>query len=148
MRISVPTAMYTDDFRAVNAQVVAEHRANGGVLETAFAGAPILLLTHRGARSGKEYVSPLAYRRDGDRYVVIASMGGAPVDPQWFRNLLAHADVQIEVGAEVIPVRAVVVTGDERDRLFRAQADEISNFDDYQARTTRQLPVIVFQRRA
>jgi deazaflavin-dependent oxidoreductase (nitroreductase family) len=148
MRISVPRAMYTGDFRAVNEQVIAEHRANGGVLTTAFAGAPILLLTHRGAKSGNEHVSPLAYRRDGDRYVVIASMGGADVDPQWYRNLLAHPDVQIEVGGEVRRVRAVVATGAERDRLFRAQADEISNFDDYQARTTRQLPVVVFEPRA
>jgi deazaflavin-dependent oxidoreductase (nitroreductase family) len=147
MRISVPREMYSGDFQAVNERVIAEHRANGGVLETAFAGAPILLLTHRGAKSGKEYVSPLAYSRDGDRYVVIASMGGAPVNPQWYRNLVAHPDVQIEVGAEVIRVRAVVATGAERERLFRAQADEISNFDDYQARTTRQLPVIVFERR-
>jgi deazaflavin-dependent oxidoreductase (nitroreductase family) len=147
MRIEVPKAMYGGDLRSVNEQVIAEYRTTGGQLETAFAGAPILLLTHRGATSGRTYTSPLAYSRTGDDYVVIGSMGGAPVDPQWCRNLVAHPDVEIEVGAETIPVRARVAVGEERERLFQAQAAEISNFDDYQSRTTRQLPVIVFERR-
>ena len=132
MRIKVPKEMYGEDFRSVNDQVIAEYRANDGALETAFAGAPILLLTHRGAASGRptRRRSPTRGRR---HHVVIASMGGAPVDPQWYRNLVAHPDVEIEVGAETIPVHARVATGAERERLFRAQADEISNFDDYQA---------------
>ena len=97
--------------------------------------------------SGRAYTSPLAYSRAGDDYVVIASMGGAPTNPQWFANLVAHPDVSIEVGDEVIPVRARVAQGDERDRLYRAQADQISNFDDYQARTERLIPVVVLERR-
>jgi deazaflavin-dependent oxidoreductase (nitroreductase family) len=148
MRIEVPKAMYGGDVRAVNEQVISEYRANGGRLETAFPDAPIVLLTHYGAKSGKRYTSPLAYSRAGDAIVVIASMGGAPVDPQWYRNLVAHPDVEIEIGSETIPVRARVATGAERARLYRAQADQISNFDDYQARTTREIPVVVLERRS
>lgn len=147
MRIEVPKAMWGGDFRAVNEQVISEYRANRGKLETAFSDAPILLLTHYGAKSGTRYTSPLAYTRAGDAVVVIASMGGAPVDPQWYRNLVAHPDVEIEIGAETIPVRARVAAGTERVRLYRAQADQISNFDEYQARTTRQIPVVVLERR-
>jgi deazaflavin-dependent oxidoreductase (nitroreductase family) len=99
MRIKVPQAIYGGDFRAVNEQVITEYRANGGALDTVFADAPILLLTHRRARSGRTYTSPLAYTRAGDVHVIIGSMGGAPVDPQWCRNLVAHPDVEIEVGA-------------------------------------------------
>jgi deazaflavin-dependent oxidoreductase (nitroreductase family) len=105
------------------------------------------LLNHRGAKSGLAYTSPLAYSRAGDDYVIVASLGGAPRNPHWFHNLVAHPDVTIEVGGDEIPVRARVVRGDERDRLYRAQADQISNFDDYQARTERRIPVIVLERR-
>ena len=148
MRVEVPEGMRDGRFRQVNDQVIAEYRANQGRLETAFADTPILLLTHRGAKTGMPYTSPLAFTRHGDDFVVIASMGGAPVDPQWYRNLVAHPDVTVEVGADTIPVRARVTTGDERARLFRAQADQMSNFDRYQTRTTRELPVIVLERRS
>jgi deazaflavin-dependent oxidoreductase (nitroreductase family) len=146
MRIEVPTAMYRGALREVNDSVVGEYRATGGQLQSAFVGAPILLLNHRGAKSGTTYTSPLAYSRSGDDYVVIASMGGAALNPQWFRNVVAHPEVTIEVGTELLSVRARVAQGVERDRLYRAQADQISNFDDYQARTERQIPVVVLER--
>ena len=145
MRAEVPKAMYAGRFQEVNDAVVAEYRATAGRLETVFVGTPILLLNHRGATSGRAYTAPLAFSRAGDDYVVIASMGGAAVDPQWFRNLVAHPDVTIEVGDRTIPVHACVAGGAERARLFRAQADDIPNFDDYQARTTRQIPVVVLE---
>ena len=145
MRAEVPKAMYGGRFQEVNEVVIAEYRATGGNLTNAFVGTPILLLTHRGARSGTAYTSPLASTSAGADYVVIGSMGAAPADPQWYRNLVAHPDVTIEVGADTIAVRARVAEGDERERLFRAQADEIPNFDDYQARTTRQIPVVVLE---
>ena len=91
----------------------------------------MILVNHRGARTGVEYTAPLVYTRDGDSYVVIASKGGAPEDPQWFRNLVANPDITVEVGADTIPVRARVAEGDERARLFRAQADAMPNFDEY-----------------
>jgi deazaflavin-dependent oxidoreductase (nitroreductase family) len=147
MRIEVPSEMYRGQLNEVNESVVAKYRATGGQLVTAFAGVPILLLNHRGAKSGQAYTSPLAYSRAGDDYVIIASLGGAPRNPHWFHNLVAHPDVTIEVGDDEIPVRARVPDGDERDRLYRAQADQISNFDDYQARTKRRIPVIVLEPR-
>lgn len=146
MRIKLPKGLYQGRFQEVNADVVDEYRGNDGQLSSFFVGAPILLLNHRGAKSGTSYTSPLAYTRHGDAYVIVASMGGAPVNPQWYRNVVAHPDVTIEVDAETIPVLARVATGDERANLYRAHADAITNFDDYQALTTRQIPVIVLER--
>ena len=78
---------------------------------------------------------------------MIASKGGAPDDPQWFRNLVANPDVTVEVGTETIPVRARVAEGDERARLFRAQADAMPNFDEYAKATSREIPVVVLEPR-
>ena len=110
------------DFNEFNRKIIAEFRENGGVVGPPFEGAPMILVNHRGAKSGKAYTSPLVYTRDGDNYVIIASKGGAPEDPQWFHNLVANPDITVEVGADTIPVRARVAEGDERARLFRAQA--------------------------
>ena len=134
------------DFNEFNRGVVEEFRANEGKVTGMFAGAPMILVTHRGAKSGKEYTSPLVYTRDGDAHVIIASKGGAPDDPQWFRNMVANPDVTVEVGAEKFAARARVAEGAERDRLFRAQADAMSNFDEYAAKTTRTIPVVVLER--
>lgn len=131
------------DFNEFNRGVIAEFRDRGGVVSGPFEGAPMILINHRGAKSGKEYTSPLVYTRDGDAYVIIASKGGAPEHPQWFGNLVANPDITIEVGSETIPVRARVAEGDERARLFRAQADLMPNFDEYAKSTTRELPVVV-----
>jgi deazaflavin-dependent oxidoreductase (nitroreductase family) len=130
-----------------NRKVIDEFRANEGKVGGDFAGAPMILVNHRGAKTGTAYTTPLVYTRDGDAYVVIASKAGAPEDPQWFNNLRAHPDVTVEVGTDTIPVRARVAEGEERDRLFRAQADLMPNFDDYARSTTRQIPVVVFEPR-
>ena len=135
------------DFNEFNQGIISEFRANQGIAGGPFAGAPMILVNHRGAKSGTEYTAPLVYSRDGDNYVVIASKGGAPEDPQWFRNLLANPDVTVEVGTETIPVRARVAEGDERARLFRAQADLMPNFDEYAKATTREIPVVVLEPR-
>ena len=135
------------DFNEFNQGVISEFRANDGIVSGAFAGAPMILVNHHGARSGKEYTAPLVYTRDGDNYIVIASKGGAPDDPQWFRNLVANPDVTVEVGTETIPVRAHVAEGDERARLFRAQADAMPNFDEYAKATSREIPVVVLEPR-
>jgi deazaflavin-dependent oxidoreductase (nitroreductase family) len=134
------------DWNDFNRGVIEEFRANGGKVGGQFAGAPMILVTHRGAKSGTEYTTPLVYTTDGDRYVIIASKGGAPDDPQWFRNLLVNPDVTLEVGDERFPARARVAEGDERDRLFRAQADLMPNFDEYQKSTERTIPVVVLER--
>ena len=135
------------DFNEFNRGVISEFRENDGVVGGPFAGAPMILVNHRGARTGVEYTAPLVYTRDGDSFVVIASKGGAPDDPQWFRNLVANPDITVEVGADTIPVRARVAEGDERARLFRAQADAMPNFDEYAKATTREIPVVVLDPR-
>ena len=134
------------DWNDFNRTVIEEFRANGGKVGGGFAGAPMILVTHRGAKTGKEYTTPLVYTTDGDRYVIIASKGGAPEDPQWFRNLLVNPDVTLEVGDEKFAARARVAEGDERDRLYRAQADLMPNFDEYQKGTSRTIPVVVLER--
>jgi deazaflavin-dependent oxidoreductase (nitroreductase family) len=135
------------DRREFNRQVIEEFRSTGGKVSGPFEGAPMILLHHRGAKSGTAYTSPLVYTRDGANYVVIASKGGAPEDPQWFRNLVADPDITVEVGTETIPVRARVAEGDERARLWRAQADLMPGFDDYATKTSRQIPVVVLEPR-
>jgi deazaflavin-dependent oxidoreductase (nitroreductase family) len=137
----------TNERHEFNKKIIDEFRANGGAVTGMFAGAPMILINHRGAKSGTPYTSPLVYTRDGDNYVIIASKGGAPEDPQWFRNVVAHPDITVEVGSETIPVRARVAEGEERDRLFRAQADLMPNFADYATKTTRTIPVVVLEPR-
>ena len=126
--------------------ILSPERANGGKVTGTFANAPLVLVTHTGAKSGKQYTSPLAYSRDGDHIVVIGSKGGHPEHPQWYFNLLANPDVRLELADETYAARARVAQGEERARLFRAMADKMPNFDQYQAKTERELPVIVFER--
>jgi deazaflavin-dependent oxidoreductase (nitroreductase family) len=126
-----------------NARIIDEFRANEGRVGGRFEGTPLLLLSHTGARSGTRRVNPLAYQSDGERYVVFASKGGAPTNPDWYHNLRAHPNVTIEVGTDTIDVLASEATGEERERLFRAQAERLPQFGGYQRRTGRAIPVIV-----
>lgn len=128
-----------------NQRIIAEFHANGGTVGGPFAGAPMLLLTTTGARSGEQRTTPLVYLPDGDRLVVIASKGGAPTHPAWYHNLVAHPDVTVEVGSETLPVRAAVLSGEERDRLYARQAALRPAFAEYQAKTTRRIPVVALQ---
>ncbi len=125
-----------------NAQVIDEFRANGGRVGGMFAGRAMLLLHHTGARSGVRRVTPLVYLRDGERYVVFASKGGAPTNPAWYHNLLAHPDTKIEVGTDTVAVHAAEITGEERERLFHAQVQRAPQFADYQDKTARTIPVV------
>jgi deazaflavin-dependent oxidoreductase (nitroreductase family) len=135
------------DFANFNKNLIEEFRANGGKVDGIFANAPLLIVTSKGAKSGREHTFPIVYTREGDNYVIIASKGGAPSNPHWYHNLVANPDVTIEVGTEQMPVRAREAKGEERDRLFRAQADLMPNFDDYQKNTTRVIPVFVLEPR-
>ena len=131
-----------------NQDLIAQFRANGGeIREGIFKGAPILLLTTTGARSGATYTTPLVYTRDGDRLVVLASKGGAPTNPAWYHNLVANPTTTVEVGTEKFEARATVPQGEERDRLFNAQAALMPNFAEYQRRTARRIPVVVLEPR-
>ena len=126
-----------------NAKVIDEFRANEGRVAGVFAGLPMLLLHHTGAHSGTERVNPLAYLRDGERYVIFASKGGAPANPAWYHNLKAHPDVKIEVGTDTLEVTAGEASGEERERLFRTQAERVPQFAEYESKTERTIPVIV-----
>lgn len=111
-----------------------------------FAGAPMVILHTTGARTGRERVNPLVYQPDGDRIVVFASKGGAPSNPDWYHNLVANPEATVEVAADTVPVRARVAEGEERERLWSRQKELMPGFADYEARTTRQIPVVVLER--
>jgi len=110
-------------------------------------GDNLLLLTTRGAKSGVVRTTPLVYHRDGDRYVIAGSMGGAPKHPSWYHNLVKHRGAEIEVGTEKFKVRATPIPkGPERDRLYEAHGETFAAFKDYPRKTTRVIPIIVLER--
>jgi deazaflavin-dependent oxidoreductase (nitroreductase family) len=130
-----------------NGRVIKEFRTNGGKVGGPFEGAPLLLLTTTGAKSGQPHTFPLMYLPDSDRLVIFASKGGAPTNPDWYHNLIAHPQASVEVGNETFEVNATVVSGKEHDRLYANQAEKYPQFAEYQAKTTRKIPVIILERR-
>jgi deazaflavin-dependent oxidoreductase (nitroreductase family) len=126
-----------------NSQVIAEFRANNGVVGGMFAGAQILLLHHTGAKSGKAYVTPLVCRKDGEDYVIFASKAGAPTNPDWYHNLKAHPEVTIEAGNDTLLVIASEAQGERRERLYAKQVHDMPTFAEYQEKAGRIIPVIV-----
>ena len=131
-----------------NRQVIEEFRANEGKVGGPLEGVLLLLLTTTGAKSGKQRINPLAYHTDGERLVVIATKNGAPTHPDWYHNLVAHPDVSVEVGTESFEARATVVEGAERDELYAKRVAVMPIFAEYQAMTTRTIPVVVLTRKA
>jgi deazaflavin-dependent oxidoreductase (nitroreductase family) len=128
-----------------NRKVIEEFRANGGRVAQ-FEGRPLLLLHHKGAKSGTERVNPLVFLPVGDDFAVFGSKAGADTNPAWYHNLQAHPDTTIEVGSETIPVRARVAESDERTRIWEEQKRENSNFAEYEKLTTRPIPVVILER--
>jgi deazaflavin-dependent oxidoreductase (nitroreductase family) len=130
-----------DDF---NGKVIEEFRANSGKVGGPFEGAPLLLLHHNGAKTGTERVNPLVYQQVGSSYAIFASAAGQPRDPQWFRNLVAHPEVTIEVGTSSVKARARVAEGDERTAIWTTQKERMANFAEYEKTAApREIPVIV-----
>ena len=129
-----------------NQKIIDEFRANGGEVGGQFAGAPLLLLTTTGAKSGQKHTTPVMYLADGDRLVVFASKAGAPTDPDWYRNLLAHPRATVEVGPETFEVDAESAGREERDRLYAIQSERYPGFAEYQEKTTRVIPVVLLRR--
>lgn len=125
-----------------NARIIEEFRTNEGRVGGNFAGAPVLLLHTRGARSGAERVNPMMYLEENGRRYVFASKAGAPTNPDWYHNLVANPDVTVEMGAETFPARAVVLIGAERDRVYARQAELYPGFREYQERIRRVIPVV------
>jgi deazaflavin-dependent oxidoreductase (nitroreductase family) len=130
-----------------NRQIVEEFRANGGKVGGMFAGRNMLLLTTTGAKSGTRRTTPLVYQPDGDRWLIFASKGGAPTSPAWYHNLVAHPDTTIEVGSETVPVTAKVLRGEERDKFYAKQVEQVPVFGEYQQKTSRTIPVVALERR-
>jgi deazaflavin-dependent oxidoreductase (nitroreductase family) len=134
------------DMNEFNRRVIEEFRSNDGKVGGQFAGAPMILITHKGAKSGRTYTTPLVYTRDGDRVVIVASKAGAPDNPGWYHNLAANPTVTVEIGNEKFQARARVTSGEERERLFNAHAKLMPQFNEYQRKTTRRIPVVVLER--
>jgi deazaflavin-dependent oxidoreductase (nitroreductase family) len=130
----------------LNQAVIKEFRANQGKVGGAMEGMPIVLITMTGAKTGRTLIRPLCYSRDGDRVVIIASYGGAPKNPPWYHNLVRNPVVTVEVGPEKYQARAVQVSGAERKQLFDAQAKIMPFFNDYQAKTKREIPLFTLNR--
>jgi len=128
-----------------NRKVIDEFRANGGRV-AAFSRQPLLLLTHTGARTGATRTNPLAYFTDDDRYVVVASKGGAPTNPDWYHNLLANPSATVEVGTEAFAVTAEQVSPEERERLWAKITERNPAFAEYEGKTGRTIPVMILRR--
>ncbi len=129
----------------MNQQIIKEFRANGGKAGN-FPGT-LLLLHTRGAKSNQERIIPLSYFKDSDNYALVAAKGGAPTNPDWYYNILAHPDdVTIEVGTEYFKVHATVAEPDERDRIFADVVRQAPNFAEYQKDNPRIMPVILLKR--
>lgn len=130
-----------------NRGVIEEFRANGGKVGGPFEGAPVLLLTTTGARSGNRHTTPVMYLEDEGHRYVFASKAGAPTNPDWYHNLLAHAVVTVEVGTETYEATAISVSGERRDALYAEQAHRYPGFAEYQEKTERVIPVVELVRR-
>jgi deazaflavin-dependent oxidoreductase (nitroreductase family) len=129
-----------DDY---NARVIEEFRASGGYVGGDWEDIPLLLLHHRGVRSGVGRVNPVAYLIDERRYFIWAANGGAPSHPRWYHNLRAQPDTRIEVGGDTLDVTAKEATGAERDRLFAIATERYPQLLEAAGRTHRQIPMIV-----
>ncbi|MFZ2056437.1 MAG: nitroreductase family deazaflavin-dependent oxidoreductase [Acidimicrobiales bacterium] len=134
------------DFNDWNQKIIEEFRSAGGKVGGQFAGAPILLLTSTGARTGQERTIPMMYLADDDKLVVFASKAGAPTSPDWYHNLVAHPRARVEVGTETFEVDAEVASREERDRLYAIQSERYPGFAEYQEKTTRVIPVVILKR--
>ncbi|MCU1453041.1 MAG: hypothetical protein JWN46_1187 [Acidimicrobiales bacterium] len=134
------------DMNDFNRSIVDEFRNNEGRVGGNFEGAPMMLLTTIGARSGQTRTVPLMYLQDGDRIVVFASKAGAPTNPDWYHNLLANPQVTVEVGSDSYEAEAEVMPREERDRLYAIQAERYPGFAEYQEKADRLIPVIALNR--
>jgi deazaflavin-dependent oxidoreductase (nitroreductase family) len=131
-----------------NTNVIDEFHANNGVVGGYFEGQKMLLLHSIGAKSGKVRTIPLVTTMDGDKFVIIASKGGAPEHPDWYRNLTAHPEVEVEVGSEKFKVKATEVHGAKRDQLYAGQVAAMPGFAEYEVKTKgiRTIPVFTLER--
>jgi deazaflavin-dependent oxidoreductase (nitroreductase family) len=131
-----------------NKAIIDEFRSNDGVVGGYFAGVPLVLVHHKGAKSGTNRVVPLASQKQDNGWAVFASKGGADDNPAWYYNLLANPRTTIEVGTETVPVRAYEAKDDQYDRIWTRQKTELPTFAEYEKKTKREyIPVIMLERR-
>ena len=131
-----------------NAKIIEEFRANKGRVAGPFDGHPLLLLHHRGAKTGKERVNPLAYQSlDYGKWAIFGSKGGAPTDPDWIHNLKTNPEATIEVGTDTYEVIARATDGTERDEIWERQKKAMPGFAEYEKKTARDIPVVILERR-
>jgi deazaflavin-dependent oxidoreductase (nitroreductase family) len=128
-----------------NSGIIEEFRANGGKV-AAFRHQPLLLLHHRGAKTGTERVNPLASLEVDKGWAVFGSKGGAPTNPEWVSNLRANPDVTVEVGTEKYKARARILEGEERSKIWEEQKRRNPGFAEYEQKTSREIPVILLER--
>jgi deazaflavin-dependent oxidoreductase (nitroreductase family) len=127
-----------------NTKVIEEFRANGGTVSNF--GDRLLLLHTTGARTGREHITPVTYRPVDGGYAVFASFAGQPRNPAWYHNLVANPDVQAEIGTQTLRLRARVADDAEREPIWAAHKAEFPGFGEYEAKTTRQIPVVILER--
>jgi deazaflavin-dependent oxidoreductase (nitroreductase family) len=135
------------DISLLGEEHIARYRETNGEVGYLWNGATALLLTTTGRKTGLPRTQPLIFASDGDDYLVVASMGGAPKHPSWYLNLVDHPDAEIQVKGDVIPVRAHTATDEEKPRLWKIVTEQWPNYDVYQTRTDRQIPVVVLSPR-
>ncbi len=133
------------DVNKWNQKIIAEFRANEGRVGGQFEGAPLLILHTKGAKSGEPRINPMVYQDLGGSYAVFASYAGSPKHPAWYHNLVAHPEVQIEVGTSTVRATARVIEGAERERVWSQQKRDMPGFADYEAKTDRTIPVVVLE---
>ena len=136
-----------NDFNDWDRRIIEEFRANGGNVGGPFAGVPLLLLMTTGAKSGQQRISPMAYLSEGSHIYVFAGNRGAPANPGWYHNLVAHPDVTVELGTEKFEARATVVDSAEWDRLGSIQVQKLPGLAELQAKITRKVPVVLLERK-
>jgi deazaflavin-dependent oxidoreductase (nitroreductase family) len=134
------------DMNAWNAKVIDEFRTSGGHLSGDFEGAPLLLLHTHGAKTNAERVNPVMYLENAGRLFVFASKAGSDANPDWYYNLVANPEVTVELNDETFAASAVVLHGEERDNIYRVQAERMPQFAEYQEKTVRVIPVVELHR--
>lgn len=128
-----------------NTKIIEEFRANNGKVGGQFEGAPLLLLHHTGARTGNSRINPVMYQPVGDDFAIFASKAGAPTNLDWYYNLRAHPQTEIEIDGKTVAVTARVAEEAEREPIWERQKRDYPGFADYESKTTRQIPVVILE---
>jgi deazaflavin-dependent oxidoreductase (nitroreductase family) len=139
--------LMSSTFNDFNRNLINHLRENKGKAPAGpFEGRDLVILTTKGAKSGEVHESPVVFSRDGNKYVIIASKGGAPTNPSWYHNLKAHPEITVEIGGEKFKARATEAGDSDYERLYQNHAAKMPAFNEYRTRTTRHIPVMVLER--